>query len=135
MSQELPDIISEQKEGEPEILLYRGIGKSREGKIGHWWSTNPYYSFRYSAGSKGEMYFVKIKKSDLDKLASDVSLESHYQNYFFREDPPEARRVAQEEMDSLRSHTTFTKMEIGGTIMKTPDNAVEIGKMIFDKNK
>lgn len=123
----------EQIEKEPDVLLYRGIGEPREGEIGHWWSTNPYYGFRYSESGGGEMYFTKISKVDLNSTASDVSLESDYQNYFFKEDPPRARKVTEEELNALNSHTTFTKVGLGGSVMKTPDNAVEIGKMIFDK--
>ncbi|MDP3769356.1 MAG: hypothetical protein Q8R40_00245 [bacterium] len=124
----------EQKEQEPKILLYRGISKKYEGEIGHWWSTNPYYAFKYAEGGKGEMYFVKILESDLKKDASDVSLESNYENYFFKKDPSNARKVTQKELDTLESNTTFTKAGPGGLMMKTPENAVEIGKTIFDKD-
>lgn len=118
---------------EEEILLFRGIEIKTDGnQIGKWWSTNPYYSYHYSNGDVGEMYVVSLKKQDLDKLAKDVSLESEYQNYFFSEDPPNARRITSEESDALESNTTFSKGNApGGQIMKTPDNAVEIGKMIF----
>ena len=131
MSPEIPTI--EQKETPKPILLYRGIDKKSSGTAGHWWSTNPYYGFRYSEGGKGTLFVAKVQKDKLEKLASDVSIDEGFNNYFFKEDPPGARTVNQEEIEALKQHTTFTKLPIGGTIMKTPENAIEIGKLIFEK--
>ena len=120
-------------EKDPDILIFRGIGRDREGAVGHWWSTNPYYSLRYSEGGKGELYWTKIKQSELNSLSSDVSIEGHYQNYFFREDPPNINRATDEEITALRSNTTFSQSGPGGVKIKWPENAVEIGKKIFDR--
>ncbi len=133
MDQELPDTNkTEKKEEEPDFLLYRGIGRNKEGSIGHWWSTNPYYALRYAQGGKGEVYWVKMKKLEIERLSSDVSLEDNYQNYFFKEDPPNAERATNEQLEILKSKTIFAKSKgPGGVMMKTPENAVEIGKEIF----
>lgn len=128
----------EKNADQTEILLFRGVGgRTDGGVIGNWWTTNPYYAFRYSNAGAGDMFVVSIEKDDLDKLSTDVSLEDNYQNYFFTEDPPNARAVTGEESALLKSNTTFgggsPDMPGGGRFMKTPDNAVEIGKIIFGR--
>src|SRR3989338_3584356 len=122
----------EQKEQIKGILLFRGISKTKEGKIGHWWSTNPYYALGYGEGGKGEIYVVKIGQDQINNHASDVSIEDTFQNYFFQDDPPGARKVTEQEIQELNDNTTFTKLPLGGTVIKTPGNAVEIGQKIFD---
>ena len=123
----------ESKEDAPEVLLYRGIDTASKGRLGHWWSTNPYYSLRYSNGGRGEMYVARLGPSEIAKRATDVSIEAEYQNYLFKEDPPAARQVTPEEIAELKSQTTFIQGAIGGMMMHTPENAVEIGKAIFGR--
>jgi hypothetical protein len=124
---------SESKERDAVVRLYRGIGKKIEReRAGAWWSTNPYYALRYSNAGGGEMFVAFATEEQLVLLAKDVSIESDYQNYFFREqDPPKMRSVTAQEIDELKSYAQFHKQEIGAVTMKPPENFIEIGNRIF----
>lgn len=124
----------ENKEEEPEILIYRGVVSPKEGAVGRWWSTNPYYAFRYSDTGEGELYYTKMKLSEIKRLSSDASLEHEFQNYVFKEDPPNIRKATNEQTKLLRSKIIFTRGFIGGDMATWPDDAVEIGKSIFDED-
>ena len=114
-----------------EVLLYRGINQPNlKNKIGHWWSTNPYYAQRFM-GPKGEMYVAKIDSALLEKMSKDVSIEAEFQNYFFEEDPPGVRRVLPEEITLLLGKATYSEARLGGTLMKPPDDPIAAGKEIF----
>jgi len=113
------------------IFLYRGIGvKHTTDIMGNWWTTNPYYAL-VRVGDTGTFFVAKVQPNELEELASDVSLEGNYQNYFFKEDPPYARTATEEEVEKLRSRTTYAKSGPGGLHMKTPDDAIEIGEDVF----
>ena len=115
-----------------EILLYRGINQPnlKYGRAGRWWTTNPYYAYRFSDDGKG-MYVAKIDERDLNKLSIDVSIEEEFQNYYFRNIDPPNRIATSEEIKRLLSYATFSKGIIGGIMMKQPNNPIEIGKKIF----
>lgn len=133
---DLPDANANEanEQEETAVLLFRGVDIESSGdRAGKWWSTNPYYSLRRSDTGKGSLFVAKVSPADLVK-AKDVSLEAEYQNYFFEEeDPPGTREVTEEEMKKLLENTTFTKGALGGQMMATPQNAVEIGRRIFLK--
>ena len=105
------DLSKETAKEDDEILLFRGVGTKADGnQVGNWWSTNPYYSYRFGNSGKGEMFVTRIKKQDLNKLAKDVSIESEYQNYFFKNDPPNLRNITDEERLALESHIRRRKL-------------------------
>ena len=139
----IDDIISiEKATEEEEILLYRGINQpDLKGRIGAWWTTNPYYALRFSG--RKQMFVALVTKTELDALAEDVSIEENLQNYFFgKQDPVNTRQVTSEEITELEAHATFSKPEPskpgerpppGGTMMKPPENFIQVGEKIFKK--
>ena len=117
---------------DPTVYLYRGINSpANQGqRLGAWWTTDPYYALRY-AGHKGEMYHAPIKQSQLKQLAHDASIESEFQNYIFPQDPPGLRPVTPQEISRLRQHQTTTPSPVGGPLVKSPPNPIDVGRSIF----
>ena len=118
-------------------LLYRGLNQPKNrNRIGRWWTTSPYYALTYKGGENGEMFVAAVAPSDLEKLAQDASIDSdiYGEFYFFGDvDPPSARKVTPEEIKELEARATFTQGEIGGLLMRPPENFAEVGKKIFGK--
>lgn len=116
------------------VYLYRGIERTHsQERVGKWWSTNPYYALTKASGS---LFFAKVPKAELEKYAKDVSLEAEYENYYFSDqDPSTARLVTEEELKELQSKARYSKGKIGGTMMKPPDNPIEVGRAIFKPQK
>lgn len=112
------------------VYLFRGLANTKEGRIGAWWSTNPYYALRFAQGGTGSLYMAKVPMSALN-TAIDVSTENEYSNYFFNTDPPDARLVPPEKIKELQSYMVASNGLIGGTLQRPPTNPVEIGRKVF----
>lgn len=60
-----------------ELVLFRGVNQPNiHGRIGRWWSTDPFYALQYSGGGKGFFAVAKVLRRDIEKLAKDASIEA-----------------------------------------------------------
>ena len=117
------------------IILYRGVKQPNlKGRVGKWWSTNPYYAFLYSNDGKNFFYCVMEKKY-LNENSLDVSLEDNFDNYFFaKEDPPEIKLATHAQIKKLISYVTITPKigkRPGGDLFKPPEDPIAVGNSIF----
>lgn len=119
------------------ILLYRGTAEAREdaSRAGAWWSTDPYYALRFSNGGEGQLFVAQVQREELTNYATDVSLDEGYENYLFAErDPDSVRLATSEEIKALNGRAaidTPPNMPGGGSMLKRPDNPIEVGYEIF----
>jgi hypothetical protein len=120
-------------EKEKPILIYRGMKTEHDReRIGHWWITDPYHALVYSNNGAGQMFVASVDRTELAEHAKDASTEGLRTYYFADQDPSSARLATPEEIEALRTATTFSieDRSITGGI-KTPDNGIEIGESIF----
>lgn len=121
-------------------LIYRGVGQEdNRPRMGQWWTTNPYYALAYAGADNGQMFVARIDTDALARMARDVSQDEGYENYgFVEQDPPEARVVTQAEIEALmtisqnEAGNTGTPDLPGGQLLKTPNNPVEAGRIVFE---
>ena len=114
---------------EPTVNVYRGLrGQAIPGqRLGMAWSTNPFYSLKYAIMGRGELYWANVPKSQVTSGVGDEAEVS-----FNRADPPGATKATPEQMESLKSHLTYTENTgPGGQIVSHPQNYEEVGKSIF----
>jgi len=90
------------------IHLFRGVGgpSTPADRIGHWWSTNPYYSINYGGNQVGQIFHAAISKADLKNGLADNSIvdasQDEYPNYIFRNaDPDGAKPMTEEELQQF----------------------------------
>ena len=140
MFEQAKTISNPEFEQPPTTLLYRGVrGDEERTRIGQWWTTNPYYAMVYANGGKGKMFVAQVSTNELGSMSHDVSQDEGYQNYGFVEhDPPGAREVTQDEVGALLAISRNASTESldfdlpGGQLLKTPDDPIAAGRMVFD---
>jgi hypothetical protein len=120
------------------ILIYRGIQRShKEGRMGSWWTNDPYLALHYSDQGKGDMFVANIDNETFIDLKDEAFSGSYGQgadSYYLRNDPPNARIVTPEEINELKTAPTYRPPEYradGTRIVEKTDNGIEIGYRIF----
>jgi hypothetical protein len=130
----------------PKVILYRGVNASKvRGKVGIWWSTNPYYSYTFSNSGKN-LYYIIMDREELNRRiksgeVEDASLESEYENFLFKKIDPENYEIKHANQNQVRALLDESEKRApkgktnpflpGGKLMYTPPNAIDIGKAIF----